>query len=260
VGAALHDRDLVPGQAGFRDRGGGTGEPPAHDRVAGLPLPAQIGGAAAASGLERHGQDRQPPVTEVQQVAHGRLGAGRIIDADDRHVGQRRLVQDDDRATTCLDGGHGRVTVGQGQDYPGIDRGVADRPERTALGAAGVQQQAQSVDLQLARQAVEEQHGRRVGERVGQPLVDEDADGADPAPAQPRGHGVRPREAEFRGARQDSRPQRRRELVGAVVRIRHGGAGDPEVLSQCEQSQTTDRLIRRFILRHLHLSAYARFL
>jgi hypothetical protein len=142
-------------------------------------------------------------------VAHRRCGAGLVVDADHRHVRQRRLVQDDDRSPARLDGRHGRMPVRHGEDHPGIDGRVPDRPERVALPAPGVQQQAQPVGLQLPRQAVEEQHGRRVRERMGQPLVDEHADGPDPPAAETGGHRVRPREAQFRCAGQDPLPQRR---------------------------------------------------
>lgn len=91
------------------------------------------------------------------------------------------------------------MAVGEQLNDPGVDGGVADVLQITALSGAGVQQQSEAVDPHLAGQPVEERHGRRVGERVGQALVDNDPDRADAATTQPPRHRVRPGEAELRG-------------------------------------------------------------
>ena len=70
------------------------------------------------------------------------------------------------------------------------------------------------------------------------------------APASDRGISVGSTESELFGAGQDSRPQGRGELVGAVVGVGHGRPGDTQVLRQCEQGQTTGPAVRPRLLRH----------
>ena len=74
-----------------------SGEPAAHHRVGGLLLAPRIREAHPAPCLQRHRQHREPPVSEAHQVPDRGEGAGLVVDADQGGVGQRGLVQDDDR-------------------------------------------------------------------------------------------------------------------------------------------------------------------
>jgi len=190
-------------------------------------------------------------VPQTGQVRDGRRGAARVVDADHRHARQHRLVHDDHRPAALHGGGHRGVPVGQRLQDPRVDGGVADVLQVAVHRAGGVQQQPDAVLLEAAGQAVEELHRGRVGEGVGQPLVDEHPHGADPAAAQTPGHRVGPGEAELQRAGQDPLAQRRGELVGPVVRVGHGRPRDPEVLGQCEQRHPPGRRFGVLVLRHV---------
>ena len=164
------------------------------------------------------------------------------------------LVEDDQRPVARPGGLDGGRALGQRLDHPGVHRRVAD-PRHVAVRAARpavgrVQQEAEAVLLQGAGEAVEQQDGGGVGERVGEPLVDQHADRADATAAQTARHRVGSGEPELRGAGEDPLPQRRRELVGPVVGVGHRGGRDAEVASECDEGQpASGRHVAR-IVRH----------
>lgn len=69
----------------------------------------------------------------------GRRAFG-VVDADQWHIGQGRLIEDYDGVPAGSDGVHGRMAVGQRLDHPGVDRGIANRIEIELAVDTGVQQ------------------------------------------------------------------------------------------------------------------------
>ena len=111
-----------------------------------------------------------------------------------------------------------RTAVGGRAAAAGERRGEQHERRRGALGLGG--------------DAAEGGDRGRVLERVGEPFREHHADRAGAAGAQGPPGRVGPCVAELGGEGEHALAQRRVELVGAVERVRRGGARDPEPVGQ----------------------------
>ena len=152
---------------------------------------------------------------EVEQVAHGGLGRGPVVDPDEPRIGRRRPAAD---RRQVRDGGrvddHGgqppplsrveeRIVGGHRVHDQAVDGGVADRrPDRRMhLRQAGHQHQRQPARVGDVGHAAQELHGGRLVEGVGQAAAEDDADRAGATAAQAARDGIGPAVAELgRGA------------------------------------------------------------
>jgi hypothetical protein len=158
-------------------------------------------------------------MAELEQVLGGGPRRATVVDADAGRSVARRPVRDHQRQAALLDDVEtavvGDVAVG--------DEAVDERRAREVglLRGAGNEGEADPFLLAHRRDALEEEHGRRVGERVRQRVVEDQPQCADATTAQRRGHRVRPGVAELLRLGEDPPAKVGAELLGTVVGVGH---------------------------------------
>ena len=230
--------DVLPRDAGGLEAVAPAREPCGGDGVGGggLALGRQRAAVAVVGGAE--GDDPDPAVPERREVRRGQARAGAVVDADEGVLARARLVDHDERQAALDRGGEVGVVDGQRVGAEAGDDRLADgllalaaaMGRARAAGEAREQQQREPGLLGGAREALQEQHGARIVERVGERLREQQADRLAPAGAQAPGGGVGPGVAELGRRGQDPLAQLGRELVRAVVGVGDRGARDAEVL------------------------------
>ncbi len=190
-------------------------------------------------------------MAEVEHVLRGGAGAAAVVDRDERDAGELRRVADDDREVPVERRLHARVAGGERVDEAGVDERVPDgRGVGDAVAERGGEERERDAELLgLDGEAAQRRHRGGIGERVGEPLGQEDADRAGPAGPQGPPGRVGPRVAELGREREDLLAQRRVQLVGPVERVRRGGAGDAEPVGEGLQRHPVSHGRRAYLRR-----------
>ena len=177
---------------------------------------------------------RWPSADEVLDRAPA--GAA-VVDPDPAGGRARHAVHHHEREVADHERLHPLGVVGVADRHEPVDRGVGQHGGPCVVDEeAGQQHEAGLGVVQHRRHADEELADGGVGEQVRQRLVDHEPDRARPPPAQAAGQRVGAGVAEALGGGQDPRPQHGRELIGTVVGVRDGRAGDTDLpgdVGQC---------------------------
>ena len=221
LGGALLDRHGAPVDAGGLECGADPGEALAGAVVAGGRLAFGARRAGVAVGGERQRDDADVPVTELEQVLGGRPRRPAIVDADRWRSLARWPVGDHQRQAALFDDVEAAVVGDVAVRDEAVDqRGAREVGLLRRAEASGHQSQPHSLAFADGRDPLEEQHGRRVGERVRQRVVEEQPKRPDVAAAQRRCQRVRTGIAEPARRGEHALAQGGAELLGTVVRVR----------------------------------------
>src|SRR5918999_3158740 len=127
-------------------------------------------------------------MAEREQVLSGGAGAAAIVDPDPGRSGMLGSVDHHERKATLRQDVDPLVALGVALDDEPVDERVADQLVSGVRRGAWNDEHARTHLLAGQRYPLEEEHGGRVGERIGQRLVEDDADRArgSRAPAQSR--------------------------------------------------------------------------
>ena len=174
------------------------------------------------------GDDRNPAMSEVDQVLRRRPRAATIVDVHrrvalhggvvDEHERQLALLQPFGRHRRCL----ARV------DERGIHRYVACG-QQISVRSRGEQRQGHSRRCELGRDRRQQARGDLVGERVLEAVGEQDADRPGRSPGESPGRWVGARVPERVGGGEDHPPQLGRQLIRAREGVghRHTAHADP---------------------------------
>ena len=174
---------------------------------------------------QRHGDDAEAGVAEVQQVAGRGGGAAAVVDPDVPGARQPRAVDDDEGQAAVDDGRESAL----GGDVAVTDHGVDERDAGDgAVRPAGDEHQGEVLALAHLADALEEQDRGRVAEPERHRCSVDQAQRVHPAPRERRRERVGARVAQLARRAQHAAAQARAQALGVVVGVGHGGPGDAE--------------------------------
>ena len=158
-----------------------------------------------------------------------RASRAAVVDVDADEAGPGIEVDAHERQAARPDGVHPRIVLGYAIEHEAVDeRGLDER--RVAAVDAGDQGEPEPPLLGAGGHSVDEGLGGGVGQRERERVVEHEPDRPGLAARQRPRDGIRPGVAELLGDREHPIAQLGGELIGPVVRVRHGHAGHPDRL------------------------------
>ena len=233
---ALDDRHAAPVDPGLGEAVAEPGQPVALYGVGHAGLPGLVGEAVVAARPQPHAKHPDAAVAQPGEVACEPERRRAVVhpDAVDA-LHADRLIAHNDRHRALQHGDEVRVVLAHRVDDEPVHARLVHRRDVGVLRAHRDQQQTLPRLLAGQREPFEEAGRGRVAEGVRQRLGEQQPDRACPTRAQRSGDRVRARVAQTARGLQHPGAQRGRELVGPVVGVRHGRAGDTELRGQRRQ-------------------------
>jgi hypothetical protein len=193
--------------------------------VVGPVLAVLVGRALPLVLDQRHGDDAEAGVTEVQQVAGRGGGAAAVVDPDVPRARQPGAVDDDEGQPAVDDGREPAL----GGDVAVTDHRVDERDAGDGtVRPAGDEDQGEVLALAHLADALEEQDRRGIAEPERHRCPVDQAERVHAAPRERRRERVGPRVAQLACRAQHAAAQARAQALGVVVGVGHGGPGDAE--------------------------------